>query len=866
MEYLESKHMVKCLRNLKIRGGKGQAIASKVLALIGNISHGEDSPFDGLKVTNNGESRIKHCIKYDLGDGHRLITVQNDKYVLLCYVGDHDECDSWLDRNKGFTLLRNAEGQFTSVRKTEKINDSSTRIAGESDGTEKRLLERLRERHVDFLLDGLPPSTVMKLYELDNLSTEEKILSVCDLIPEKAIASFIYDVLIFLKEGDLDQAKTRIELQKGVATEVEQLSEREFIEVQDGDAIRRIETDSKEYLEWIKSFVGSSTYQDWMLFMHPAQKMMVDMDFAGPAKLSGVSGSGKTCIIVNRAIRMARNNPEKPILILTLNKSLAALITELVDHACNDRIKRESIIVKSFFEICQEFLFKFEPDNIKIYNDVTWKSNDFMEEEHIDEVWREFYHCDLNYDDAGVLMPIHKSLNSQNTFPVEYLRQEFDWVRSAFGKDERRKYLEVERKGRAVPFTKHWREHILQGLPGWEKKMEWIGVIDYLGLATALSLHIDKIEPHYSSILVDEAQDFGTMELKIIRRLVVEGENDLFLCGDMAQHVLPKHNSFKDAGISIPGARSHSILKNYRNSREILEAAYELLVKNLDGDVIMDSELEVMDPEYANFSTPKPHVFSADNLEEEIAFALEYMASRSDGAEGVHKGCIAFAGFSLLEIQRFANALNLPVLDGSRGLQNSTLFFSDLEQTKGYEFDTMCILNCRETVLPPADMPIGEQYRDACRLYVAMTRAKRDLILSYSGEISSWIENCRGFFEFDLWKEYIDKEALSLQGIPENLYKNERDQDVLSFSGRKFLYTRHSLGLSLELQEKIDELIDGRGRSRNGQAVAWKNMRAAYEDVLNKPLAKQLFGLKTYKEFIGVVEQISLPASPSAKG
>lgn len=859
MEYLKSKELVRCLRDLKIRGGKGQSTASKVLAVLGGLAIAVDSPLDGLKVTNHGETRIKHCIKYSLGDGYRLITIQNNKCILLCFVGDHDDCDKWLERNKGFTLVKNGDGQFTSVRITEKISDPSSRISGESDGMEKKLLERLRDRIVNDLLEGLQASVVMKLSLLDNLSTEEQVLGACEMIQDTAKAGFIYDVMIFLKQGDLEQAKTRIELYRGSATELELLSETEFIEVQDGDAIRRIDLESKEYIDWIRGFIDSSTYQEWMLFMHPAQQKMVDLDFNGPAKLSGVSGSGKTCIIVNRAIRLAKLNPSKPILILTLNKSLAALIDELVEHACGEQKIRDKIQVKSFFGICQEYLLLFEPQNKKLYNDVTCICNDFHSEEHIDDIWREFYRCEENNDAASILFPIHKSLNTQDIFPDEYLRQEFDWVRSALTENDRHKYLDIERKGRAVPFSKNWRDLVLKGLPSWESKMNWVGVIDYLGLATCLSRHLDKLTPEFSSVLVDEAQDFGTMELRIIRRMVDIGDNDIFLCGDMAQHILPKHNSFKDAGIDVPGARSHTILKNYRNSREILEAAYELLVNNLDGDVIMDSELDVMDPEYANFSTPKPHVFSANSLEKEIGFALEYMNSRSGKSSNGHKGCIAIAGFSLHEIQKFANRLNIPVLDGSRGLQYSNLFFSDLEQTKGYEFDTICILNCGNGIFPSHDLPVGEQYRDACRLYVAMTRAKRDLILSYHGELSPWIQKCKQFFEFDLWDEYIEEQSLQHCLTPEKISGMHMKLDsILALTGRKFLYTRHANGLTLDLQDKIDELIDGLGRTRDGQgAVAWRNIKSAYDDVVNKPLPKQLFGPKTHKEFIERVKYIS---------
>jgi hypothetical protein len=81
--------------------------------------------------------------------------------------------------------------------------------------------------------------------------------------------------------------------------------------------------------------------------------------------------------------------------------------------------------------------------------------------------------------------------------------------------------------------------------------MRAVGVVDYLGLTSALAQHTDKILSRYTNILVDEAQDFGTTELRIIRRLVSAGPNDLFLCGDVAQTVLPKHRALKEAQIEV---------------------------------------------------------------------------------------------------------------------------------------------------------------------------------------------------------------------------------------------------------------------------------------------------------------------------
>ncbi len=858
MDYLEHKEFRPSLRTLQVSGGRGQKVKNKITSVLGSICP-EENPFANLKVTNHGESRIRHCVKYDLGDGYRLITIQNKNFVLFCYAGTHDHCDRWLERNRGLIISRDGQNTFQPIKKTEIITDAETRIAGESDGIEKRLFDRLSDKYKEILLQNISPLVILKLVELDNLSSDDDICELCLKIGDNDLATLVYDVLIMLKSGDLDQARERIKLYQGETKEIDSLTANEFIEIEDGDTIRRLDISSPEYLEWLNAYIESSNYQDWMLFMHPAQQKMVNADFAGPAKLSGVSGSGKTCIIVKRAIRLAHKKPAKPILILTLNRSLAALIKDLVDYACPKKDERKLIQVKSFFALCQEYLDRFEPQNRKLYNEVTWKCNEFMVEEHIDEIWREYYHCELNNNDAEVLFPIHKSLNARWIFPEKYIRQEFDWIRSALAEHERSHYLDLERKGRTVPFQKPWRELILQALAGWERKMHFVGIIDYLGLTTALARHFDELTPAFSSVLVDEAQDFGTLELKIIRKLVPEGENDIFLCGDMAQHVLPKQINFKKAGLAIPGARSRTILKNYRNSREILQAAYEVLVNNLDEDIIMDSDLEILDPEYANFSTPKPHVFSADTLEQEIGFALEYMKIRAKGNEGQHKGCIAIAGFTLLEIKKFADQLQIPVLDGSKDLQISDLFFSDLEQTKGYEFDTICILNCKEDVLPDNRTPEGERYRDTCRFYVAMTRAKRDLILSYSRRLSSWIKQCKEFFEFDHWNRYIDTEDIVLTGTPEKIFDcHEQTLDISKLTGRKFLYTSHAIGCSLELQDKIDELIDGRGRLRNRQAVAWKDIQSAYDDVRRHPAPKQLFGRQTHKEFLGKVTSLTL--------
>jgi len=254
-----------------------------------------------------------------------------------------------------------------------------------------------------------------------------------------------------------------------------------------------------------------------------------------------------------------------------------------VDAACVDGL-RARIDVTSFFELARTLLLSFEPESAKHYQDVTWKLN-----EHVDEVFREYYRCWANNEDAAVLLALHKSMNARGVNGETYTRDEFDWIRSAVRPSAHPEYLSLERKGRKFPISADRRRDLLRGLYGWEQKMRAIGGVDYLGLTSALTKHLDKIAPAYTNILVDEAQDFGTTELRIIKRLISPGPNDMFLCGDVAQTVLPKHRSLTDAGlVSVTRER---IQQNYRNSREILAAAYDLLTKNLHEELFESGDL-----------------------------------------------------------------------------------------------------------------------------------------------------------------------------------------------------------------------------------------------------------------------------------
>lgn len=846
IKYIYKKELLKVqVKQLYRRGGNYQKAADKIKSIVGSINIEELDPFKGVSVTNNGESRIKHCVKYDLNGFCRLITIKDNNVCALVFAGDHDACDKWLNANTNYTLTINNEYEITGLRVSEDVSKKESPTIVEEVITDGSLMSKLKDKYLEIVEDNLKASTYRKLSELDAFSDEEEILDAIEGVVDSKVQDMIFDVLLCIKSDDLDGAKDRIllfsdEIKKvsdALPSDVEQVtSGEEFLAMDDF-----IGRDFKKIIE-------SNNWLDWMLFMHPQQKKVVDEDFSGPVRLLGVSGSGKTCVVVNRAIRLARKYNEK-ILITTINRSLADLIKVLINQALefeNDNETLFSLIeVKSFWQICKDLILENsnEMSNDKTLSDITFKTD-----EDVDQIWQEFYQCKLNNDDAQILLDVHDSLLSRNVFPSQYIKQEFDYIRSAFNKKEREDYLKMDREGRSEAFPVNYRELILQGLNKWEDKMDFVGVSDYLGLLEPLSRHVTEIKPIYRCILVDELQDFGTTELEVLRKLVKPTENDLFLCGDIAQQVLTKQHKIVKAGIQP--VKYLSITKNYRNSREILESASDVFKKNTEETQYNQNGFKLLNPEYANFSTPKPFIRKSENLSQEIQNSLSYL---KDNLDPNQKACIVVAGLTYFQVKYLGENIYLPVLDGDHDLSSATIFLSDLEQTKGFEFDIVIIVNCSKNEFPNSKLPQSENFREISKLYVSMTRAKKELVISYNGNLSEVFESSLEFFNTDTkWSEYVDETKAKQLEIPTTNTVYNNNKNFSSLTGRELLYEPVAVGLSLPAQQKLIDLIKGKSSTApNGYRDEWKTIGDFKEDIKTQRYnvhMNRLIGTKVLEE------------------
>ena len=851
MKVYYTPEFISCVKQAKRFGGQAATGINKALIAMQLSELDERNPLGGMKTSNNPDSRLKGLVKYHPSKNYRLITVQNGAHCIFLFYGDHDDVDRWLEKNKGksFTLDDSTNQVFATNRSSTNSENQFERVTPNLDpGVFHGVLwDKFPEDNWDVLTEPFPNSYIRPLSRLEAGIEPDDLLAACERLeeyerdqPEKIInheypASLaILDVLSNLNAGRFDEAKANFDFYRKRTKDFTEVDPDRLDEIEDSGSIKQLVPGSYEFDVLLKGSLNSSNLE-WLFFTHPDQDRFVKEDYEGSAILQGVSGSGKTGILVKRAARLAKDGNAN-ILIVTLNDSLSLVLADLIKLAVNDDDAFERIMVLSYFQLCQKLLRQFDPDNSKSYTRVT----DIVGQ-HSDEIFREFYRCETNNRSAEVLLPVHRSLSARGLDAEKYVNDEFDWIRSAVAPDSLQDYLSVERKGRKVQITKAHRQHILDGLFGWKDKMSAVGVLDDAEISHKIYEYLEKPLPQFTSVLVDEAQDLGTLELMTLRKLAPKGPNDIFLACDIAQTILPKKNDFSQAGYSF-GSRVFKLQKNYRNSREILTLAREILWNSIDDAFIDESSIDLLEPDFANRTGDLPVIMEAETLGAELAGAKEYCQNYISKVDSSANCCIILSGYSKLEVASFGTIAGIPTLDAKGNFSDELITLSDMETVKGLEFDVVFIVNCNAQNLPPQTHAKEEHFRDGCRLYVAMTRAKHRLILSYSGEISPWLEQLNEAYEYENAEVFFDLDNLQRLPTPEHLAEvtdaDERSNNpVLDLTGDRFEYTSYARTVPVNVLNWFVKSVKGKSEfSKTGERhrVAWENMRQLLQDMRTK--------------------------------
>ena len=756
-----------CLRKM---GGAHQRAYDESCRIIASLEIGGG---ENHKLTRHGESRIPHCIKYDISnDAHRLVTVQTDNCIYLLFVGTHDDTEHWLNRHRGLTISCNPETKRVTVTHITQDQPRTKPIVNFAKLTEENMpyFQRMAFNPGELVTERLLLRTLNKI---DDNTSEEELEEIFESLHEfnPETASLILDLIFEVREGNISGARARLEqfYQRAVAVQEDAALEAEAVlDLVNSDNLAVLTGLTENQL---KDLYSPEKFQEWMLFLHPDQKRIAEADYDQAAVLTGVSGSGKTCVLVHRARNLARKYPGERIGVLTLNRSLSRLISNLVSALCTES-ERENIIVMAFYDYFANLVRKFGPDKelqqlaelaksheqepyirraIEQVDPTTYaREFDPRSGETLDDTWELF----LDQPKVRALMTDfqdHLWKHDEWVDPRRYLREEFSLVRSAVPTSQRVKdYLELNRSGRAIPLPESIRRDVLDLLLLFEETMISGGVLDELGLTLSLLPHLMalgnlKDEERFRCLLIDEFQDFSTRDLALLRRIPTARENGLFLAGDTVQRVMVKDLRLGAVALDIISARRERMTKNYRNSHQILRTAailaneYSARAKGLGEDI------EFLDPDLAVRQTcPPKAVLCLPGREIETAwrFAAETLSISSANPWSV---CIVTACPEKISVEKILGAKPkyLPVkaaqVTGDYTRSSDTLSVGTMTDIKGFEFSQVIIVGCGEGLLPMKGRAKEEQWRDALRLYVAMTRARDEVRLLYSHEPSRFL-------------------------------------------------------------------------------------------------------------------------------
>lgn len=149
----------KALEALWQRGEKGMAAAQKAGELLEALTRNGPPDLKRIwKLTGWGEKRIEGCIKYDLGEGFRVICFRRGETLFISFVGDHDECQKYLDHYSGrHNWVAKENGTTRPVRLAEGSADPEATPPDEDfdQDYDDLLIEQIDEKTLRKIFSGL---------------------------------------------------------------------------------------------------------------------------------------------------------------------------------------------------------------------------------------------------------------------------------------------------------------------------------------------------------------------------------------------------------------------------------------------------------------------------------------------------------------------------------------------------------------------------------------------------------------------------------------------------------------------------------------------------------------------------------------
>ena len=98
-------------------------------------------------------------------------------------------------------------------------------------------------------------------------------------------------------------------------------------------------------------------FERWTVFLHPAQRGLVEREWTGPARVVGSAGTGKTVVALHRVMRLLGRDPTSRVLLTTFSTPLAEALDAKLKLLTADRPgTHERVTIASFDQAARDLI------------------------------------------------------------------------------------------------------------------------------------------------------------------------------------------------------------------------------------------------------------------------------------------------------------------------------------------------------------------------------------------------------------------------------------------------------------------------------------------------------------------------------
>lgn len=460
-------------------------------------------------------------------------------------------------------------------------------------------------------------------------------------------------------------------------------------------------------------------FATWRVYLHPTQRAVVDADYSGPARVTGGPGTGKTVVAMHRAHRLARRGDGR-VLVTTFTSTLAESLQDGLDMLVDDEAAEHHLEVIHVDKLAHR-VFRAEHG-----------APHLLDQQDETALW------------AGMVERLGLS------FTPVFLAEEWRQVVLAQRIKTAKGYLAAKRTGRGRGLGSVQRAQAWQAIFEFEQTLTDIGMWTHETIRREATRLLEATtDKPYRHIVVDEAQDLSPDQWRLLRAAVPEAPADLFIAGDTHQRIYHNRASFREVGVRVAG-RSARLNLNYRTTAEILGWSMGLLHGQPIDD--MDGGLDSIAGCQSHVHGAPPRLEGTASAEAEAKLVAASVADWLDA--GVAPSEIGIAVRAKWFATKIERALSSAGIDSVRlaeasGDDDDAVRVGTMHRMKGLEFRCVAVVGVSAKQVPEPnavtaaadDRQTHDQdlERERCLLFVACTRAREELLITWHGDPSPFL-------------------------------------------------------------------------------------------------------------------------------